>query len=111
MIACQRLLVGCPWVARRRLWETVYCCWFESIFIGKNKNNEKFKLRMFCYGDPGYKSTAKLICESALCLALNRDNLPNTNAGGVLTTSTGLGSTLIDRLKNADVLFEGPSKI
>ncbi len=85
--------------------------WFESIFIGKNKNNEKYKLRMFCKGDPGYKSTAKLICESALCLALNRDNLPNTNAGGVLTTSTGLGSTLIERLKNADVLFEGPSKI
>ena len=85
--------------------------WFESIFIGKNKNNEKYKLRMFCKGDPGYKSTAKLICESALCLALNSENLPNTNAGGVLTTSTGLGSTLIDRLKNADVLFEGPSKI
>ena len=85
--------------------------WFESIFIGKNKNNEKYKLRMFCKGDPGYKSTAKLICESALCLALNGENLPNTNAGGVLTTSTGLGSTLIDRLKNADVLFEGPSKI
>ena len=85
--------------------------WFESIFIGKNKNNEKYKLRMFCKGDPGYKSTAKLICESALCLALNKENLPNTNAGGVLTTSTGLGSALIDRLKNADVLFEGPSKI
>ena len=85
--------------------------WFESIFIGKNKNNEKYKLRMFCKGDPGYKSTAKLICESALCLALNSENLPNTNAGGVLTTSTGLGSTLIDRLKKADVLFEGPSKI
>ena len=85
--------------------------WFESIFIGKNKNNEKYKLRMFCKGDPGYKSTAKLICESALCLALNSENLPNTNAGGVLTTSTGLGSTLIDRLKNADVLFEGPIKI
>ena len=85
--------------------------WFESIFIGKNKNNEKYKLRMFCKGDPGYKSTAKLICESALCLALNTENLPNTNAGGVLTTSTGLGSTLIDRLKNAEVLFEGPSKV
>ncbi len=85
--------------------------WFESIFIGKNKNNEKYKLRMFCKGDPGYKSTAKLICESALCLALNSENLPNTNVGGVLTTSTGLGSTLINRLKNADVLFEGPSKI
>ena len=85
--------------------------WFESIFIGKNKNNEKYKLRMFCKGDPGYKSTAKLICESALCLALNTENLPNTNAGGVLTTSTGLGLTLIDRLKNAEVLFEGPSKV
>ena len=68
-------------------------------------------MRIFCKGDPGYKSTAKLICESALCLVLNEENLPNTNAGGVLTTSTGLGSTLIDRLKKADVLFEGPKKI
>ena len=84
--------------------------WFESIFIGINKHNEKFKLRVFGKGDPGYKSTAKLICESALCLALNED-LPNTNSGGVLTTSTGLGSTLIDRLKKAEILFEGPTKL
>ena len=85
--------------------------WFESIFIGKNKNNEKYKLRMFCKGDPGYKSTAMMICESALCLVFNKENLPNTNVGGVLTTSTGLGSTLIDRLKKAEILFEGPEKV
>ncbi len=85
--------------------------WFESIFIAKNKNNEKYKLRMFCKGDPGYKSTAMMICESALCLVFNKENLPNTNVGGVLTTSTGLGSTLIDRLKKAEILFEGPEKV
>ena len=37
--------------------------------------------------------------------------LENTNSGGVLTTSTGLGDHLIERLKKADILFEGPEKI
>ena len=85
--------------------------WFESIFIGENMKNEKFKLRIFGKGDPGYKSTAKLICESALCIALNDRDLPGTNIGGVLTTSTALGHSLIDRLKKANIEFEGPHPI
>jgi short subunit dehydrogenase-like uncharacterized protein len=85
--------------------------WFESIFVGKNNNNETYKLRMYGDGDPGYKTTAKFICESALCLVKSDGYLENTNSGGVLTTSTGLGEHLIERLKKADILFEGPEKI
>ena len=85
--------------------------WFESIFIGKNTNNEFYKLRIYGDGDPGYKTTAKFICESALCLVKSDGYLENTNKGGVLTTATGLGDHLIKRLKNADILFEGPEKI
>ena len=85
--------------------------WFESIFVVKTETGNKYKFRLFGDGDPGYKSTAKLICESALCIALNFDQITKNNSGGVLTTASGLGETLVNRLKNADILFEGPHKI
>ena len=46
-------------------------------------------------GDPGYKATARMSIESSLCMALEREKCA---AGGVLTTATGLGKTLVDRL-------------
>ena len=59
-------------------------------------------------GDPGYKMTSRMACESALCLAVeNPADLPGgAGFGGLLTPSTGLGNTLIKRLKKIGVLFE-----
>ena len=48
-------------------------------------------------GDPGYKATAVMLGESALCLAL--DDLPA--AAGVLTPATAMGRVLADRLIEA----------
>ena len=45
-------------------------------------------------GDPGYKATAVMLGESALCLAL--DDLPA--AAGVLTPASAMGHVLADRL-------------
>jgi short subunit dehydrogenase-like uncharacterized protein len=45
-------------------------------------------------GDPGYKATAVMLGESALCLAI--DDLPD--AAGVLTPATAMGRPLADRL-------------
>ena len=45
-------------------------------------------------GDPGYKATAVMLGESALCLAL--DDLPD--AAGVLTPASAMGQVLADRL-------------
>ena len=45
-------------------------------------------------GDPGYKATAVMLGESALCLAL--DDLPI--AAGVLTPASAMGRVLADRL-------------
>ncbi|HEU0030889.1 MAG TPA: saccharopine dehydrogenase NADP-binding domain-containing protein [Kofleriaceae bacterium] len=53
------------------------------------------------HADPGYGSTAKMLGESALCLA--RD--PLTSAGGVLTPSVAMGSFLLDRLRRAGLTF------
>ena len=79
--------------------------WFRSTFIAEAEDGEKKICSLYGSGDPGYKSTSKLVCESALTLALS-DNLPGgTEFGGVLTSATGLGHALIDRLKNAEIEF------
>jgi short subunit dehydrogenase-like uncharacterized protein len=48
-------------------------------------------------GDPGYKATAVMLGESALCLA--HDELPE--AAGVLTPASAMGRALADRLIEA----------
>lgn len=54
--------------------------------------------------DPGYGETAKMLSESALCLALDKDQLPES--GGVLTPSTAMGAVLLQRLRQAGMVFE-----
>ena len=85
--------------------------WFESIFVVEDEDNNKFKFRVFGKGDPGYKSTARFICESALSIALDKEKISKKISGGVLTTASGLGDVLIKRLKESGVLFEGPDKL
>ena len=85
--------------------------WFESIFVVENENKEKYKFRVFGEGDPGYKSTARFICESALSICLDKEKIDKSVNGGVLTTASGLGDVLLERLKKSGVLFEGPEKI
>jgi short subunit dehydrogenase-like uncharacterized protein len=52
--------------------------------------------------DPGYGSTAKMLAESAVCLA--KDDLKESY--GVLTPSTAMGELLLNRLKeNAGLSF------
>jgi short subunit dehydrogenase-like uncharacterized protein len=55
-------------------------------------------------GDPGYTETAKMISESALCLALDRASLPTEY--GVVTTAQAMGRVLIDRLEAQGIRFE-----
>ncbi|MEM6992614.1 MAG: saccharopine dehydrogenase NADP-binding domain-containing protein [Myxococcota bacterium] len=50
-------------------------------------------------GDPGYGETSKMIAESALCLALDRDTLPLS--GGVVTPAAAMGGHLVARLRQA----------
>jgi short subunit dehydrogenase-like uncharacterized protein len=55
-------------------------------------------------GDPGYAATAVMLGESALCLTLDRDRLPDL--AGVLTPATAMGTTLADRLRAAGQTYE-----
>ncbi len=53
-------------------------------------------------GDPGYDETAKMLAESALCLAL--DDNPTT--AGQVTTAQAMGDNLLARLQAAGIRFE-----
>ena len=80
--------------------------WFRATFVAYSEDNERKICSMFGSGDPGYKSTGKMVCESALALARS-DNLPGGNEyGGVLTSAVGLGNVLIERLKSAEIEFK-----
>ena len=52
-------------------------------------------------GDPGYTETAKMLAESALCLAFD-DNPPTA---GQVTTAVAMGQNLLDRLVRAGLTF------
>jgi short subunit dehydrogenase-like uncharacterized protein len=68
----------------------------------------RYVARVAAQGDPGYKATALMMGEAALCLALDRERLPPR--GGVLTPATGIGLPLVDRLRAAGMTLEaGPA--
>ena len=52
-------------------------------------------------GDPGYDETAKMLAESALCLAF--DDLPER--AGQVTTAAAMGDALLARLVDAGLVF------
>ena len=57
-------------------------------------------------GDPGYKSTAKLVCESALALARSNELPGGEGYECVLTLCSRLGEVLVNRLKDAEIEFK-----
>lgn len=80
--------------------------WFRATFVAHSEDNERKICSMYGSGDPGYKSTAKMVCESAIALARS-NNLPGgSEYGGVLTSAVGLGNVLINRLKAAEIEFK-----
>jgi short subunit dehydrogenase-like uncharacterized protein len=84
--------------------------WFKSKFIIKTEDNKTYISKMYGKGDPGYKSTARFACESAMTIIENEDEL-DYKGGGVLTTATALGDCLVKRLSDKGVTFESPVEI
>jgi short subunit dehydrogenase-like uncharacterized protein len=54
--------------------------------------------------DPGYGETAKMLSESAMCLARDGDRI--APGGGVLTPASCMGMRLVDRLRAAGMVFD-----
>ena len=73
--------------------------WFSLRFVGEGGGR-----RVVCEvsgGDPGYGDTAKMLAESALCLA--HDDLPDS--AGQVTTAIAMGEALQKRLEGAGISF------
>lgn len=68
-------------------------------FFGETTDGTKYTGLVHAKGDPGYKATSMMLTECALCLALQPERL--APGGGVLTTASALGSTLLARLRVA----------
>eukprot|EP01032_Pedospumella_encystans_P037941 gene37941-42973_t len=75
--------------------------WFTVDFIGEG-DGRTIHTRV-SGGDPGYGETAKMLAESALCLAF--DDNPAT--AGQVTTAQAMGDNLLARLHAQGITFEG----
>ncbi|WP_228973808.1 trans-acting enoyl reductase family protein [Streptomyces sp. DH12] len=74
--------------------------WFRVRFVGEGGG------RRVCTevsgGDPGYDETAKMLAESALCLAFDGGLPP---VAGQVTTAVAMGDALLERLRTAGIRF------
>lgn len=75
--------------------------WFKVRFEGATGDGSAKVVTEVSGGDPGYTETAKMLAESALCLA--HDELPALS--GQLTTATAMGDALRERLQRAGMSF------
>ncbi|WP_174537676.1 saccharopine dehydrogenase family protein [Micromonospora chalcea] len=73
--------------------------WFRVRFVGTGGGRRV--VTEVAGGDPGYDETAKMLAESALCLAF--DDLPET--AGQVTPVAAMGDALLDRLVRAGITF------
>ena len=77
---------------------------FTLTFIGVAERSGKRVVTTVSGGDPGYDETAKIVAESALCLAFDREQLPAR--AGALTPAVAMGDALLVRLREAGIRFE-----
>jgi short subunit dehydrogenase-like uncharacterized protein len=78
---------------------------YKILFIGITPDGKTIRTTVTGDKDPGYGSTSKMLAESAVCLAMDRSDLPK--GGGVLTPSTAMGDSLLKRLQdNAGLTFK-----
>eukprot|EP01114_Cavostelium_apophysatum_P013368 TRINITY_DN3222_c0_g1_i1.p1 TRINITY_DN3222_c0_g1~~TRINITY_DN3222_c0_g1_i1.p1 ORF type:complete len:433 (+),score=83.53 TRINITY_DN3222_c0_g1_i1:81-1379(+) len=97
-------------------------CHFGAKVIGISKPQgrekaQKVTISVKGRGDPGYKLTAMMVAESALCLLLDYDlrrprgqrrpkfSAEGRPAGGILTPATAMGPPLVERLGKNGITF------
>jgi len=74
--------------------------WFTVDFVGEaGSRTVRTKVSG---GDPGYGETAKMLAQSAMCLALD----DNPDVAGQVTTAVAMGDRLLDRLRAEGIRFE-----
>ncbi len=77
---------------------------FKIDIHARTPSGERYVCRVQAQGDPGYAATAVMFGETAVCLVLDRDGLPDR--AGVLTPATALDGPLVERLRAAGQTYE-----
>lgn len=91
--------------------QTINEGWFSCELIGTTVDGRQMRGLVRDQGDPGNRATVKFVCESALSLALQLDELPGGQTrGGILTPATGLGNVLAERLRRTGMTLEVTEK-
>ena len=81
---------------------------FQMGFWGRGTDNQgqtrivKGNIDAF-NGDPGYKQTAKMSCETALCIVQDEGKIPTTT--GVVTPAAACDMQLVERLNKQGIVF------
>ena len=76
---------------------------FKTLFVALGDGNAERAI-VADRRDPGYGSTAVMLSEAAICLALEGAQLEC--GGGILTPATAMGMRLVERLRAAGLTFE-----
>jgi short subunit dehydrogenase-like uncharacterized protein len=77
---------------------------YDLVFMGTTPAGDKIKCRVTGDRDPGYGSTAKMLAQSAACLA---QDVSKKTKGGFWTPATLLGDKLVQRLQeHAGLTFD-----
>lgn len=77
---------------------------FHTRTIGQTVTGRRIQSVMRSSGDPGYASTARMLTQAALSLAVDEARLPER--AGVLTPAVAMGDVLVERLRAAGVALE-----
>ncbi len=78
--------------------------YFTCRVWGRTRAGQTGEVLLRCAGDPANRVTVLCVCENALALVCNPDELPAR--AGVLTPSTGIGNALVTRLRNREFTFQ-----
>lgn len=77
---------------------------FEMRVVAKTESGKRLSGRIVGRRDPGYGETAKMLSETAMCLA--KDDAQLAPRYGVLTPAASMGMRLIERLRTAGMTFD-----
>ena len=77
---------------------------FKTALVAKGSDGALIRGRITSQGDPGNRSTIRMLGASALCLALDRTRLPKR--AGILTPATAFGEVLLERLRGLGMGWE-----
>jgi short subunit dehydrogenase-like uncharacterized protein len=75
---------------------------YSVTFDARSDNGRTASARLRARGNPGYRSTPKIVAAAAMALSQSGAT-PDT--AGVLTPATALGTGFLDRLPSADITF------